>query len=138
MLCIYRIVMHMNGSQSANMLWHEKDVPKDYLSLAISICDKDSVTKLEFLALCKSAMDIVETRKITSEGIANMFIFIASLWLRHDNIDDGSITSDIGGQFAEWEIPGTLDLEHPEYQKLWERMKSWIVIADEQYKEPAE
>jgi len=62
-----------------------------------------------------------------------MFMYIANLWFRHENIDDGSITSDIGGQFAEWEIPGTINLSRPNDKEQWARLKSWIDQADKKY-----
>jgi hypothetical protein len=114
-------------------MWTEKDVPEDYLTLANKLVHSTLVTKTDFIYLCKVAIRIVETGKLTPEGKANMFVYIADIWLRHDSIDDGSITSDIGGQFAEWEIPGTLNLKYPVNQQNWQKLKSLVAKADKAY-----
>jgi hypothetical protein len=114
-------------------MWPTKDIPQDYLDLAQALVKRESVTKQEFLRLCNLAVHYVDAGQTNSQSQADMFLYIANIWLKHDNVSDGSITDDIGGEFAEWEIPGQLQLQHDTDQKLWARLKSWLDIANEKY-----
>jgi hypothetical protein len=120
------------------MSWPTKDIPTDYLKLAQLLVGKKEITKQEFIRLCKLAIYYTESRELKAQTQGDIFLYIANLWFRHSNIDDNSITSDIGGQFADWEIPGTLDLTHPADKKEWERLKHWIGEADEKYRSTEE
>jgi len=108
-------------------------VPDDFVRLAQQLMVKSNVTKQEFVQLCKLTVDLIEAGTTTLGSRSTMAYYIASFWLGNDNVDDGSITNDIGGQFADWEIPGAFIIDDNSHRPYWEALKSWINIAEEKY-----
>jgi hypothetical protein len=116
------------------MTWPKNGIPKEYLNFALKLVEKPFVTKREFIDLCKLAISLVDAGQTTVQSRADMFYYITNLWFRYDNIDDGSITSDIGTTFGAWEIPGSLDLSNRHDIERWEELKTWVSEADKKYK----
>jgi hypothetical protein len=114
--------------------WPKDEIPEEYLSLALRLIKKSFVTKREFIDLCKMAVKLVDAGQTTVQSRADMFYYITNLWFRYDNIDDGSITSDIGTTFGAWEVPGSLDLSNRHDIERWEELKAWVSEADKKYK----
>lgn len=113
-------------------MWPEKDVPKDYLKLAKRLVNQETVTKREFIDLCKLAIKYVQSSDVSVRTRSDMAIYIANLWLNHKNIGSVSLLSEIGGQFGEWEIPGSFvidDVRRP----YWELILELVDEADKKY-----
>lgn len=114
-------------------MWPEKDLPEDYLKLAKALIAKKEVTEREFVDLCVLAIRCINEGRTTLEARSDMARYIASLWLRHKNIGDIDLLSEIGGQFAEWEIPRTFKIDDELHRPYWEDLQKWVAEADQKY-----
>jgi hypothetical protein len=108
-------------------------VPEDFLDFSKRLSAQETVSKEEFISICKLAIDIVEHKSTTNYGCSHMFYHIAGLWLSHKNIDNDDLLNSIGGQFGEWEIEGDFDLENALDAKRWVELKNWVAKAEAKY-----
>ena len=116
--------------------WPAQSVPLEFLKAARELVEAQTVSKNDFLELCVFARQIIDSGRTTTQARNGMSFYIANLWTRHENIASDELLNDIGGQFAEWEIPGTFDLNREVYVEKWERLKLWILLAANQLNEP--
>ena len=80
--------------------------------------------------LCKLAIMHIDSGDVPIAIRSHMALYIANLWLRHENISRKDLLDEIGGQFAEWDVEGTFYIESDLYKAEWERLKSWVAEAD--------
>lgn len=113
--------------------WPKAGIPKDYLETATRLVRQPVVTKGEFVALCTLAVHYIDTGQVPLMVRSSMALYIGSLWFRHENISESSLLSEIGGQFAEWDIPGNFDIENKLERADWELTKRLIREAQEKY-----
>jgi hypothetical protein len=114
-------------------MWPEKDIPEDYLELAKKLIRQGYVSEVEFVELCNLAVKHIDSGSIPIEIRSDMALYIANLWLCHNNIGDATPLDDIGGQFADWDIPGSLSVEDDLGKRYWERLKHWVDIANDKF-----
>lgn len=115
------------------MMWPEEHVPEDYLRMAKALIARDDVTAREYINLCKLAVAYIDTGKVDGDVRSDMALYIAAVWLRNRNIDEVDILNAIGGQFGEWEIPGTFVIDTEPEKSQWQRLMKWVDEADEKY-----
>lgn len=116
-------------------IWPKEKIPDDYLDFALHLVEKPFITKREFIDLCQRAIWLVDSGRTTPKSRAGMFFYITNLWFRYDHIDEG-ITGAIGDTFANWEIPGALDLGKDRDAQEWKRLKQKVAEADAHYPPP--
>ena len=114
-------------------MWPTKDIPDEFLKLAQGLVFKQSVTEVEFIALCKLAVKYIDSGKVPVVIRSHMALYIANIWLNHKNIGDISLLSEIGGQFAEWDREGSFVIEDDTGKEYWSDLKKWIAEADKKY-----
>lgn len=121
------------GRTMVNNDWPEKGIPKDYLLIAQELVHRKDVTERQFVDLCILAIKYIDSGQVPLFVRSDMALYVANVWLGHPNILDVSLLSDIGGQFAEWEIPGTFRIEDEVHKPPWERLKKMVNEADGRY-----
>lgn len=114
-------------------MWPENNVPSEYLLLAKKLIHQDSISEREFIELCKLAVKYIQSGKVSVRTRNDMALYIGNLWLRHENIGDVSLLSEIGGQFAEWEIPGSFKIDDAIGERQWLSLLEMIDEADKNY-----
>lgn len=112
-----------------------ENTPKEFQVNAKILSAKSHITKREFIDLCMLTVEKIEAGETDLQSRSDMAYELTGLWLRHENISDGSITNDIGGQFSDWEIPGTFIIDDDLHRPYWLDLKKWITEANEKYKE---
>src|SRR5438876_10220681 len=111
-------------------MWPEKDIPEEYLTLAKRLVGQPSVTEREFVDLCMLAVKYIKSGNVRLYIRSDMALYIANIWLGHKNISDSWLLDEIGGQFGEWEIPGTFVIDDELHKPYWEMLRQWIADAD--------
>lgn len=114
-------------------MWPEKNIPADYLKLAQKLVQQETVTEREFIDLCKLAIKYVKSGEVSLYTRSDMALYVANLWVCHENISDVSLLSEIGGQFGEWEIPGCFVIEDEPGKYYWDLILRLIDEADKKY-----
>jgi hypothetical protein len=115
------------------MEWPEKDIPREYLVLAQELVQRPTVSERDFIDLCKMAIKYIQSGDIPINTRSDMALYIANLWVKHKNIGDVSLLSDIGGQFGEWEIPGSFIIDHEPFKQHWDLIVRLVDKADKLY-----
>jgi len=114
-------------------MWPTDNIPQDFLDMAMPLVHKQSITEREFIDLCKLAVAEIDSGVVPLYARSDMALYIANLWLNHENISSRDLLDEIGGQFAEWDIDGALEIENELILEFWERLKRWLVAADEKF-----
>lgn len=113
------------------MSWPKENVPDEYLEIATKLVGKSVITKKEYLDLCLLAIKLINSGQTTLTGRSNMAMYIANIWLCHENISEDDLLDEIGGQFAVFDIPGTFIIDDDLHKPYWEQLKTWVSEAEE-------
>ncbi len=91
-----------------------------------AVLKQQPIDELDFLYLCKEAVDLAKVEWQDREIIATR---VAQIWLRHR--DELSADADtIGGWFAVLEVPDAhIDTSEGTVPELWERLDYTVMLA---------
>lgn len=119
--------MGENMPEQKNLLYELKDEAKDHL-------DKGMLSKDEFVTLAQKAIDVYRQNPEARQEIAYS---MTGLWGRFDNLQEDESTHEIGGEFADLELPDHhVDLgDHTSVEDKWNSLAQKIeALANENNK----